>query len=226
MRLIGHHESESVRSVQLYGVDPKTIAEAITMLVAEDRADHIDLNFGCPVPKVTRKGGGSALPWKSDLFGDIVRAAVDNAQGKVPVTVKMRVGIDDGDGHSALSYFVWDPESAQLKPLGPAPPRPPSHCTASGARLLRCACALTWRWVASGTRVPARAQCYDARFLASFPALPPTPLSCAEDLEQLRVLWHGERIAVHVSPERPGPGVDTPEDLGRLAARSVRRESS
>lgn len=94
MRLISHHESEEIRSVQLYGVDPKTIAEAVTMLVAEDRADHIDLNFGCPVPKVTRKGGGAALPWKSDLFESIVRAAV-KAAGAVPVTVKMRKGIDD-----------------------------------------------------------------------------------------------------------------------------------
>ena len=94
MRLITHHESEEIRSIQLYGVDPKTISEAVTMLVAEDRADHIDLNFGCPVPKVTRKGGGAALPWKSDLFESIVRAAVD-AAGEVPVTVKMRKGIDD-----------------------------------------------------------------------------------------------------------------------------------
>ena len=94
MRLITHHESEEIRSIQLYGVDPKTISEAVTMLVAEDRADHIDLNFGCPVPKVTRKGGGAALPWKSDLFESIVRAAVD-ASGDVPVTVKMRKGIDD-----------------------------------------------------------------------------------------------------------------------------------
>lgn len=94
MRLISHHESEEIRSVQLYGVDPKTISEAVTMLVAEDRADHIDLNFGCPVPKVTRKGGGAALPWKSDLFESIVKAAV-NAAGDVPVTVKMRKGIDD-----------------------------------------------------------------------------------------------------------------------------------
>lgn len=93
MRLIGHHESEKVRSVQLYGVDPKTIAEAVTMLVAEDRADHIDLNFGCPVPKVTRKGGGAALPWKRDLFRAIVSAAVSSA-GNIPVTVKMRKGID------------------------------------------------------------------------------------------------------------------------------------
>ncbi len=93
MRLIGHHESEGTRSVQLYGVDPKTIAEAVTMLVAEDRADHIDLNFGCPVPKVTRKGGGAALPYKQDLFSAIVNAAV-RAAGDIPVTVKMRKGID------------------------------------------------------------------------------------------------------------------------------------
>ena len=94
MRLITHHESEEIRSIQLYGVDPKTISEAVTMLVAEDRADHIDLNFGCPVPKVTRKGGGAALPWKSDLFDSIVKAAVQ-AAGDIPVTVKMRKGIDD-----------------------------------------------------------------------------------------------------------------------------------
>jgi len=93
MRLIRHHESETPRSIQLYGVDPKTMREAVTMLAAEDRADHIDLNFGCPVPKVTRKGGGAALPWKLDLFRDIVEAAV-KAGGDVPVTVKMRKGID------------------------------------------------------------------------------------------------------------------------------------
>jgi len=93
LRLVGHHPSEEVRSVQLYGVDPKTIGDAVTMLVAEDRADHIDLNFGCPVPKVTRKGGGAALPWKQDLFSSIVKAAV-KAAGEIPVTVKMRKGID------------------------------------------------------------------------------------------------------------------------------------
>jgi nifR3 family TIM-barrel protein len=93
MRLITHHESETPRSIQLYGVDPKTVAEAVTMLVAEDRADHIDLNFGCPVPKVTRKGGGAALPWKSGLFRDIVEGAV-RAAGDVPLTIKMRKGID------------------------------------------------------------------------------------------------------------------------------------
>ncbi|RII99599.1 tRNA dihydrouridine synthase DusB, partial [Clavibacter nebraskensis] len=93
MRLITHHPSEKVRSIQLYGVDPKTVREAVTMLVAEDRADHIDLNFGCPVPKVTRKGGGAALPWKLGLFTDIVEGAV-KAAGDIPLTVKMRKGID------------------------------------------------------------------------------------------------------------------------------------
>lgn len=93
MRLITHHESETPRSIQLYGVDPKTVSEAVTMLVAEDRADHIDLNFGCPVPKVTRKGGGAALPWKIGLFRAIVEGAV-KAAGDIPLTVKMRKGID------------------------------------------------------------------------------------------------------------------------------------
>ncbi len=93
LRLISHHESETVRSIQLYGVDPKTVAEAVRFLVGENRADHIDLNFGCPVPKVTRKGGGSALPWKTDLFRAIVEGAV-RAAGDIPLTIKMRKGID------------------------------------------------------------------------------------------------------------------------------------
>lgn len=94
MRLIQHHPSEEIRSIQLYGVDPKTVSDAVKMLVDEDRADHIDLNFGCPVPKVTRKGGGAALPWKQELFAAIVGAAVRSA-GEIPVSVKMRKGIDD-----------------------------------------------------------------------------------------------------------------------------------
>ena len=96
MKLIEHGPEEQPRSVQLYGVDPVTVGAAVRMLVEEDRADHVDLNFGCPVPKVTRKGGGSALPWKTDLFRGIVRAAVREAgPNGIPVTVKMRVGIDD-----------------------------------------------------------------------------------------------------------------------------------
>ena len=94
LRLIKHHESEVPRSIQLYGVEPTTISEAIRFLVDEDRCDHIDLNFGCPVPKVTRKGGGAALPWKRSLFRDIVESAV-KAAGDIPVTIKMRKGIDD-----------------------------------------------------------------------------------------------------------------------------------
>jgi len=93
MRLITHHASETPRSIQLYGVDPATVEGAVRILVEEDRADHIDLNFGCPVPKVTRKGGGAALPWKLELFRDIVSRAA-TAAGEIPLTIKMRKGID------------------------------------------------------------------------------------------------------------------------------------
>ena len=93
--LVTFTPDEQPRAVQLYAVAPGTVAAAVRMLLDEDRADHIDLNFGCPVPKVTRKGGGSALPWKRDLFRSIVAAAVEASDGRVPVTVKMRKGIDD-----------------------------------------------------------------------------------------------------------------------------------
>lgn len=59
---------------------------------------------------------------------------------------------------------------------------------------------------------------YRAAFLRTFPTLPQAPLERLESLEQLRVLWHGHRIAVHVTPHAPGPGVDTPEDLARVRA--------
>ncbi len=85
---------ESPRSIQLYGVDPRVVGQATRIVAEDDLADHIDLNMGCPVPKVTRRGGGAALPWKLDLFEQIIRAAVANAGGR-PVTVKMRMGIDD-----------------------------------------------------------------------------------------------------------------------------------
>ena len=94
MRMVRPDPLERVRSVQLYGVDPATMAAAAAQLVADDLVDHIDMNFGCPVPKVTRKGGGAALPWKSELFEAIVKQVV-RAAGDVPVTVKMRVGIDE-----------------------------------------------------------------------------------------------------------------------------------
>ncbi|KOG49435.1 tRNA dihydrouridine synthase DusB [Streptomyces varsoviensis] len=94
MRLIHFDGSERPRSIQLYGVDPATVGKAVRMIVDEDLADHIDLNFGCPVPKVTRKGGGSALPYKRHLLRSILREAVTGAGG-LPVTMKMRKGIDD-----------------------------------------------------------------------------------------------------------------------------------
>jgi len=96
LRIIHHDADETPRSVQVYGVDPATIAAAVRMLVEEDRADHIDMNFGCPVPKITKKGGGAVLPWKRDLFRAIVRAAVrEAAPFGVPITIKMRKGVDD-----------------------------------------------------------------------------------------------------------------------------------
>lgn len=96
MRIIEHDADEVPRSVQLYSVDPVYTRKAVRMLVEEDRADHIDLNFGCPVPKVTRNGGGSALPWKIDLFTAIVAGAVKEAErANIPVTIKMRRGIDE-----------------------------------------------------------------------------------------------------------------------------------
>jgi nifR3 family TIM-barrel protein len=94
LRMIRFADSERPRSIQLYGVDPDIVGRAVRMIADEDLADHIDLNFGCPVPKVTRRGGGSALPYKRNLLRRILREAVANA-GPLPVTMKMRKGIDD-----------------------------------------------------------------------------------------------------------------------------------
>ena len=93
------HPSEKLRSLQLYGTDPITLGEAVRRLVGEGRVDHIDMNFGCPAAKVTRNGGGAALPYKRKLLRDVIRSAVQAASaesdGKVPVTIKFRLGIDD-----------------------------------------------------------------------------------------------------------------------------------
>lgn len=94
MKLVHFDAGETPRSLQLYGVDPATVGKAVRMIAEEDLADHIDLNFGCPVPKVTRRGGGSALPFKRHLLRGILREAVTGAGG-LPVTMKMRKGIDD-----------------------------------------------------------------------------------------------------------------------------------
>jgi nifR3 family TIM-barrel protein len=95
-KMLVFDELETVRSVQLYGTDPVYVGKATEILCAEYGVSHIDLNFGCPVPKVTRKGGGGALPWKRGLLGDILEQAVAAAAPyDVPVTMKTRKGIDD-----------------------------------------------------------------------------------------------------------------------------------
>jgi nifR3 family TIM-barrel protein len=93
LHLAGFAPDEKLRSLQLYGVDPGSLGRAVAWLVDEGRVDHVDLNFGCPVRKVTRRGGGAAIPWKRELLRRLVRAAVANA-GAVPVTIKFRIGID------------------------------------------------------------------------------------------------------------------------------------
>ena len=95
LSMLAFDPSENIRSVQLYGVDPTYIGKAVEILCGDYGVHHVDLNFGCPVPKVTRKGGGAALPWKRRLFAEILDAAVRAATPyDVPVTMKTRKGID------------------------------------------------------------------------------------------------------------------------------------
>ena len=87
---------ETTRSVQLYGTDPTYVGQAAEILCNEYGVAHVDLNFGCPVPKVTRKGGGGALPWKRGLLAEVLEAAVAaTSKYGVPLTMKTRKGIDD-----------------------------------------------------------------------------------------------------------------------------------
>jgi nifR3 family TIM-barrel protein len=96
LRMLVFDDLETTRSVQLYGTDPAYVGKATEILCAEYGVHHVDLNFGCPVPKVTRKGGGGALPWKRGLLGEILRAAVAAAEPYgVPVTMKTRKGLDE-----------------------------------------------------------------------------------------------------------------------------------
>jgi len=95
-RMLVFDERETVRSVQLYGTDPRYVGKATEILCTEYGVRHIDLNFGCPVPKVTRKGGGGALPWKRGLLAEILEHAVAAAAPHdVPVTMKTRIGLDE-----------------------------------------------------------------------------------------------------------------------------------
>ena len=96
LAMLTFDEAETTRSVQLYGTDPAYVGKATEILCAEHGVDHVDLNFGCPVPKVTRRGGGGALPWKQGLLAEILGAAVAAAAAyDVPVTMKTRKGIDE-----------------------------------------------------------------------------------------------------------------------------------
>lgn len=102
LQMLQFDPGEEIRSVQLYGVDPATMAAGAEILCNEYGVGHIDLNFGCPVPKVTRKGGGAALPYKRDRLAAILRATVKAGERYgVPVTMKTRLGID----HDHLTYL-------------------------------------------------------------------------------------------------------------------------
>jgi nifR3 family TIM-barrel protein len=124
LRLAGFDPSERPRSLQLYGVDARYTGDAVRWLVGEDLVDHIDLNFGCPVRKVTRRGGGAAIPVKPNLLRSIVGAAV-RAAGPVPVTIKFRIGIDEhlptfleagriGEGEGCAAVAMHARTAAQL----------------------------------------------------------------------------------------------------------------
>src|SRR6201991_3888393 len=113
MHMTAFSADESPRSLQLYTVDPATTYAAVKMVAGEGLADHVDMNFGCPVPKVTRRGGGAALPVKRRLFGQIVAAAVRATAGTdIPVTVKFRIGIDDAHHTHLDAGLIAESEGA------------------------------------------------------------------------------------------------------------------
>jgi nifR3 family TIM-barrel protein len=109
LRLAGFGQDETPRSLQLYGVDPYYVGEAVKRLVGEGAVDHVDMNFGCPVRKVTVRGGGAAIPIKPRLLRNIVRAAVRAAE-RVPVTIKFRIGIDDAHPSSPQAGIIGEEE--------------------------------------------------------------------------------------------------------------------
>ncbi len=106
LRMASFEPDETPRSAQLYATDPVSTGEAVRILINESHVDHIDMNFGCPVPKVTSKGGGSAIPARPALLRTIIAAAVSAAEAesgsRVPVTIKFRIGLND-DIHTHLS---------------------------------------------------------------------------------------------------------------------------
>ncbi|MDT7572460.1 MAG: hypothetical protein QOE05_2634, partial [Actinomycetota bacterium] len=110
-RMLRFDDDEQPRSAQLYGTAPGTMAEAVRIAIGDFGVEHVDLNFGCPVPKVTRKGGGAALPVRRALLAEIVRAAV-GAAGDVPVTVKFRIGLNDELRTSVQTGRIAEAEGA------------------------------------------------------------------------------------------------------------------
>jgi nifR3 family TIM-barrel protein len=95
-RMVTFAPDERPRSLQLYGSDPEMMAQAVDRICSQGAVDHLDLNFGCPAAKVTRKGGGAAVPARPRLLEAIVRAAVGAARPfGVPVTAKFRMGLRD-----------------------------------------------------------------------------------------------------------------------------------
>jgi nifR3 family TIM-barrel protein len=109
LRMAARAPGETTHSVQLYGVDPEVVAAGVSILVDEIGVDHVDLNFGCPAPKVTRKGGGAALPAHPILYRKIVKAAV-GAAGAVPVTVKVRMGLDGSHPTARQAALIAEDE--------------------------------------------------------------------------------------------------------------------
>jgi nifR3 family TIM-barrel protein len=95
-RMMTFAADEQPRSLQIYGSDPVMLGEAIRKVCGEGRVDHVDINFGCPAAKVTRKGGGAAVPAKPNLLRAILRSAVAAATPYgVPITIKFRKGLFD-----------------------------------------------------------------------------------------------------------------------------------
>ena len=125
LKLASFGEDETTRrSIQLYGTNPDTLAQATKVLVEDWGVHHIDMNFGCPVRKVTAAGGGAAIPVRPKLLQKIVRSVVKSA-GAVPVTIKFRKGIDDslltfldagriGEGEGVRAVALHARTAAQL----------------------------------------------------------------------------------------------------------------
>jgi len=133
--MLAFDPSETIRSVQLYGVDPKVMAHATRVLITDHGVHHVDLNFGCPVPKVTRKGGGGVLPYKRDRLRAIIRATVRAAdEFGVPVTVKSRIGIDETHETFLDTGFIAEEEGVAaiaLHARTAAPSASSAYCRSS-----------------------------------------------------------------------------------------------